>query len=163
MTAIAYRPMEASDRNFVVDSWVSSYLAAKSRGCIQIEDWYPIMIPTVEKILGKPDVRTMVAVMPGTDRIANLLGFITADIDDNPALVYYVYVKEHYRRAKRLPGWTGPGIGRGLFEALGIEPARPFNYVCSTAMCRIMERKIPMSRHQPDLGTYPKSERRNRR
>ncbi len=161
MTAIAYRAMEPGDHNFVVDAWVSTYLAAKTRGVLQIEDWYPVMIPTVEKIITKADVRTVVAVMPGADRVANLVGFATADTDDTPALVYYVYVKEHYRRGSRL--WKGPGVGRGLFAALGVDPSQPFNYVCSTPMCRILERKIPMARWTPDLGCYPKSERRNRR
>jgi hypothetical protein len=165
MTAIAYRPADMADqleRNFIVDAWVGSYRGAKTSGIIQIEDWYPVMIPTVEKILAKPDVRTVVATVPGVT-VADLLGFITADTAERPALVYYVFVKTHYRRGGAGRLWPGSGVGRGLFEAIGVDPAQPFNYVASTPMCRILERKIPMARWEPNLGVYPKSERRNRR
>lgn len=164
---IDYRPADLaieSELRFIRDSWVSSYRNAKTAGVIQVEDWYAVMIPQVTKILSKPDVRTVVAVVPGvTDHIADLLGFITADTEERPALVYYVFVKEHYRRGGAGRLWKGPGVGRGLFTAMGIDPARPFNYVTSTPMCRILERKIPMSRWERDYGIYPKSERRNRR
>ncbi len=164
MTAIGYRTAELEDQRFIVDSWVGSYRDAFTAGIIQVEDWYAVMIPTVEKILAKPEVRTAVAYVSGvTDRVADLVGFIVADPSDTPPLVYYVFTKEHYRRAGKGRLWGGPGIARSLFAAAGIDPARPFNYVCSTPMCRTLERKIPLARWQPLLGRFPKSERRSRR
>jgi len=171
VTAIVYRPAELGthdepgpDRRFVVDAWVSTYRDAFTAGMIQVEDWYAIMIPQIAKVLTKPDVRTVVATVAGaTDRIADLTGFIVADTDEDPPLVYYVFAKEHYRRGGRGRLWGGPGIARGLFEAIGVDPARPFNYVCSTPMCRTLERKIPLARWRPLHGRFPKSERRNRR
>lgn len=164
MTAIAYRDMLPDDHKFVVDSWCASYRDAYTAGIIQVDDWYPVMIPTLEKILRKPDVRTVVACVPGVaDHVADLIGFIVADTAESPPLVYYVFVKEHYRRARRLPNWAGPGIGRGLFEALGLDPAQPFSYVCSTPMSSKLERKIPLARWRPLHGRFPKSERRDRR
>lgn len=166
MTSIAYRPAELGEereRRFIVDSWVATYRDAFTAGIIQVEDWYPVMIPTVEKILAKPDVRTVVAYVDGvTDRVADLVGFIVADTNDAPPLVYYVLVKEHYRRAGRGRLWGAAGIGRQLFEAIGVDVARPFNYVCSTPMVRTLQRKIPLARWQPLLGRFPKHERRKR-
>lgn len=166
MTAVIYRPadLEApTERNFVVDSWVSSYRDAFTAGIVQVEDWYSVMIPTVSKILAKSEVWTTVACVSGaTDRVADLCGFIVADPSDGPPLVYYVFVKEHYRRAGRGRLWSGPGIARGLFEAIGVDPAKPMNYVCSTPMVRRVERKIPLARWRPLLGRFPKAERRKR-
>jgi hypothetical protein len=171
VTAITYRPADRGtpdartvEHNFIVDAWVRSYNDSWTNGIIQIEDWFPFMIPTVEKILDKPDVETVVACIPGvTDHIADVIGFIVADVLDVPPLVYYVFVKEHYRRCGRGRLWPGVGVGRGLFEAIGIDPARPMNYVCSTEMCRKLERKIPMSRWKQSFGRYPKHERRSTR
>jgi hypothetical protein len=171
MTAIAYRPAErgtpdarTDEHNFIVDAWVSSYRDAYTAGIIQVEDWYSTMIPTVEKILEKPDVRAVVAVVRGvTDHVADVAGFVVADTQEAPSLVYYVFVKEHYRRAGRGRLWGGPGIARGLFSAIGVDPAQPFNYVCSTPMVRTLKRKILLARWQPLLGRFPKHERRHRR
>ncbi len=171
MTAVAYRPAELGtaaepgpDRHFVVDGWVSTYRDAYTAGLIQVEDWYGVMIPQIDKVLAKPDVRVTVAALAGaTDRVADLLGFIVADTEESPPLVYYVLVKEHYRRAGRGRLWNGPGIGRSLFAAIGIDPAQPFNHVCSTPMCRTLERKIPMARWRPLFGRFPKAERRSHR
>lgn len=171
MISVVYRPAELGtaespgpDRLFVKDGWLGSYRDAYTAGLIQVEDWYPVMIPQLDKVLAKPDVRVTVAAIAGTpDRVADLLGFIVADLEETPALVYYVFVKEHYRRAGRGRIWGGPGIGRGLFDAIGVDPTQPFNYVCSTPMCRRLERKIPMARWRPLDGRFPKSERRSPR
>jgi hypothetical protein len=171
MTAVIYRPAELGthdepgpDRKFVVDGWVATYRDAYTAGLIQVEDWYSIMIPQIGKVLARPDVRTVVAAVEGAaGGIADLLGFVVADTADYLALVYYVFVKEHYRRAGRGRLWDGPGIGRGLFGAIGVDPGKPFNYVCSTQMCRVLQRKIPLARWQPALGRFPKHERRSHR
>lgn len=170
MTAIAYRPADlgtaaapTSERRFVVDGWVGSYRDAYTAGMIQAEDWYAVMIPQVNKVIDKPEVRVVVAYTPGAAGTGvDLLGFIAADPADEPPLVYYVLVKEHYRRAGRGRLWPGVGIARGLFGAIGVDPARPLNYVCSTPACRQLERKIPMARWRPNLGRFPKHERRPR-
>ncbi|HEY4056668.1 MAG TPA: hypothetical protein VGM39_08665 [Kofleriaceae bacterium] len=161
---IAVREATAADRHFIVSSWTQSYRTAFTAGLIQAEDWYPIMDAQVEKVLARPDVRTMVAHDPNeTDGIADLLGFLTADVAEIPPLVYYCYTKVSYRRAGRGRIWDGPGVTRALFDAFGIDPERPFNYVCSTPMARTLARKIPMAKWQPLLGRFPKAERRNRR
>jgi hypothetical protein len=164
LTAISFRPAAPEDHVFIVDAWVASYRDAFTAGLIQVEDWYAVMIPQVEKAMRRPDVRATVACVDGpTDHVADLCGFIVADTDEAPPLVYYVFVKPHYRRAGRGRIWGGDGIARGLFSAIGVDPAKPFNYVCSTPMCRTLERKIPTARWQPLLGRFPKSERRSYR
>ncbi|HZJ68274.1 MAG TPA: hypothetical protein VFD36_32455 [Kofleriaceae bacterium] len=163
---VAFRPADLdqpAERHLIVDAWCGSYRDAFTAGLIQVEDWYAIMIPQLSKVLDKPDVRTMVAVSSGaTDRVADVLGFMVADTAEAPPLVYYVFTKEHYRRAGRGRVWGGPGIARGLFNAMGIDPGQPFNYVCSTPLVRTLERKIPMARWRPLLGRFPKHERRHR-
>lgn len=181
------------DRHFVIDGWVGSYRDAFTAGLIQVEDWYGIMIPQLGKVLAKPEVRVTVAhfapaavalqrlaaaasdlsasrpfavgvgVQTPPGAMVDLLGFIVADPEDSPPLVYYAFAKEHYRRGGHGRLFAGAGVGRGLFAAAGIDPGRPFNYVCSTPMCRILARKIPLARWQPLLGRFPKSERRSRR
>lgn len=173
MSEIVYRPADLdapSERRFIVDGWCSSYRDANTAGIIQVEDWYSVMIPTVEKILGKPDVRTVVAsYVPVTERarhlvgVADLLGFMVADTAERVPLVYYAYTKDHYRRAGNGRFWRGPGVARGLFAAMGIDPEGAFHYVCSTPMCRTLQSKIPLGKWKPLLGRFPKTERRDRR
>jgi hypothetical protein len=149
---IAHRPADEWDMRFVVHSWVSSWQKSDTAGGIQAHNWYRIMIPEVLEIIDKPEVKVAVAYESSdSDRGADLYGFIAADPDDDPPLVYYVYVKEPYRRS---------GIARGLFGALGINPQLPFNYAQSTPALYKFRRGIPMARFTPTLGRYLKSERR---
>ncbi len=151
---LAFRPAEPADRNFIVDAWSGSYSLAFTAGMIQIEDWHQVMVPQIVKALARPDVRTVVAYeTTETSHTADLFGFLTVDTVEAPALVYYCYTKEPYRRA---------GVARGLFRAAGIDPRLPFRYVCSTPMTRTLERKIPLAKWQPLLGRFPKNTRRNR-
>ena len=160
---IVYRPADAIDRHFIVSAWSQSYRTAFTAGMIQDEDWYSVMDAQIDKALSRPDVRAVVACTPDAERVADLLGFVVADTIEVPALVYYCYVKEHYRRGGNGRLWPGPGIARGLFAAIGVDPRMPFNYVCSTPMTRRLERSIPMARWQPLLGRFPKETRRSRR
>jgi GNAT superfamily N-acetyltransferase len=146
---ISYRPALDSDRHFIVSAWSQSYRTAYTAGMISDGNWYDVMDREVGIALDRPDVRTLVA-----STADGLLGFITADTDERPPLVYYVYCKAPYRRM---------GIARQLFSAIGIDPALPFFYVCSTPMVRTLARKIPLSRWQPLYGRFPKSERKQGR
>jgi hypothetical protein len=165
MTEVAFRPAaSAHERRFVIDAWCGTYRDAFTAGLIQVEDWYAVMIPGLGKVLDKPDVRTIVACTPGVaDGVADLLGFIVADTVDVPPLVYYVFVKEHYRRGGAGRIWSGPGLGRQLFAAAGVDPGQPFNFVCSTPICRMLERKTPMARWRPLLGRFPNLSSAHRR
>ncbi len=140
---VAYRLAEPEDRVFIVDAWVSSYRTAHAAGMIAMEDWREIMWRQVEKVLDRPTTDTVVAYEPEeTDHLADLQGFITADISAAAPYVFYVYVKESFRRA---------GYARGLFRALGIDPAAPFTYACKTAAVAdlVRMRKIPCSKWDP--------------
>jgi hypothetical protein len=159
--SIVYRPADLEhpdDLRFVVDSWVSSYRDADSAGMIQVEDWYAVMIPQVTKAIRRPDVQTILAC--GADDPTQLHGFITADVEERLPLVYYVFVKTHYRRGGRGRLWDGHGCARGLFAALSIDPGKPFFYVCETPMVPRLRRKIPAAKHMPKYGRFPKSERK---
>jgi hypothetical protein len=152
---ISHRPADERDLHFIADSWVGSWRDSNTTGCIQVEDWYPVMIPQVAKMRARPDVRTLIAYETGdAERIADIYGFIVADTEERPALVYYVFVKEGYRRA---------GIARGLFAAAGIDPAGPFDFVCSTPIVAQLRRKLLLARWRPLHGRFPKAERRRGR
>lgn len=144
-----------ADRFFVVSSWTQSFRTANTAGFIQAEDWYRVMDEQVAKAMARPDVRTLVAAEGD-----GLYGFITADTEERPPLVYYVYVKEAYRRGGHGRLWDGPGLARQLFAAIGIDPTRPFHFVCSTPMVRTLERKIPLAAWKPLWGRFPKHERK---
>lgn len=146
---IFYRPATASDRHFIVSAWTQSYRTAFTAGMISDGNWYEVMDREVGIALDRPDVRTLVA---STD--AGLLGFVTADTEERPPLVYFVYCKAPYRRM---------GIARGLLHAIGIDPSQQFFYVCSTPMVRTLARKIPLARWQPLYGRFPKAERKQGR
>lgn len=169
MTKIAFRRANlgtASDpspeRKFVVDGWAATYRDANTSGMIQVEDWYSVMIPQINKVLDKPEVVTIVASSSLAGTGADLLGFIVADPADNPPLVYYVMTKEHYRRGGHGRLWPSAGLARQLFGAIAIDPDRPMNYVCSTPACRLLERKIPYGKWRPNLGKFPKADRKKR-
>lgn len=161
---VLYRDATPADRHFVVSSWTQSYRTAFTAGMIQDDDWYRVMDPQVMKALERPDVRTVVACSStATDHIADLFGFITVDTEERPPLVYYCYVKEAYRRAGNGRLWDGPGLARQLFAAVGVDPAQPFHYVCSTPSVRTLQRKIALSRWRPLFGRFPKNKRRQGR
>lgn len=158
---ISYRPATDDDLHFIVSSWTQSYRDANTAGFIQIEDWYEIMDAQVAKALKRPDVRSIVA-CSSVDS-TQIHGFITADTEESPPLVYYVYVKKAYRRGGRGRMWPGNGVARGLFAAMGINPAMPFFYVCETAAVVKLKRKIPIAKHMPNYGRFPKHERKQGR
>lgn len=153
---IAHRRADAIDQRFIIDSWVGSYRDADSAGFIQVGDWYPVMIGQVKKTLERPDVVATVAYETSDpDRGAELYGWIVADVVERPPLVYYVFVKRAYRKS---------GVARGLFAAVGIRPGGRFHYVCSTEAVHELEvaQKIPLAKWCPNLGRFPKSERRTK-
>lgn len=142
-------------RNWIVNSWLASYRDADTAGLIAVDDWHAVMVPQITKLLAAPDVVATVAYEADNDDDgSNAYGFIVSDTTERPALVYYAYVAAAARRS---------GIARGLFAAIGVDPAMPFNYVCSTPWVSRLQRKIPMSRWTPRLGRFPKHERRNSR
>ena len=165
MTDIAFRPAnlaDESERRFIIDSWVSTYRDSYSAGIIHVRDWYAVMVPQVERILAEPDVTTTVAYLPDGPEGADLVGFVVADVKDAVPLVYYICVKLHYRRGSRIG--IVPGIGRQLLDAIGVDVARPFNYVCETLLVIKLRHlnKIPYAKWKPLLGRFPKEERTRR-
>lgn len=150
---VAFRPAEPRDHDFVIGAWETSYRLADTAGMVLAVNWATVMREQFAQVIARPYVRTVVAYEtddpdPG---IADLLGFIVAEPDETPPLVYYAFVKENFRRS---------GIARRLFKAAGIDPAKQFHYACSTPWCLKLASKIPMGRWRPRRGRYSREHRR---
>src|SRR6266487_5381420 len=150
MKPIVFRAAGPADMKFVVDAWANSYKASYSAGLIQIDDYFEIMIPQIEKAIARPDVKVTLACIPDELPGADIAGFIVADTEEAPALIYYVFVKVHYRRAARLG--LERGIASQLFREIGVDLAKPFNYVCQTFTALMLHQtKMPLAKWKPLL------------
>jgi GNAT superfamily N-acetyltransferase len=160
---LAFRPADfasPTESHFIVDSWVRATMYAHAAGLIAFEDYFAVKIPQVEKVLHRPSVRTLVAYETDDDtRVADLYGFITAHTGVVPqGLVYFVFVKEPYRRQ---------GVARRLFHAVGIDPSKPFLFGEKTGVVTDLQYKIAAAKWVPLLARerdpmHPTSTRRRR-
>lgn len=150
---IAYRAAELADAQFIVSAWSSSYKASYQAGMIGAEDWAKVMHPQIQRVLNLPGARAVIA-FENTDPDFTY-GFIAVDTSERLPVVFYVYVKEPYRRA---------GYARGLFAAAGIDPNRRFVYACSTPIVLRLkaEEKIPRAKFNAEPARYPKEQRTRR-
>ena len=135
-----YRLAAEGDRIFVDYGWLDSYRWAHAAGMIHMDDWRDVMLPQIARVRNRPRTITLIAEEPGA-----LAGFITCDPSNDPPLVFYVYVKEQYRRA---------GIARGLFREAGIDPNERFVYACKTAVISELTRKMPRARFDPYAARF---------
>lgn len=135
-----YRRATDDDRIFVDYGWLDSYRWAHAAGMIHMDDWKAIMLPQIARVRNRPRAVTMVAHEGDA-----LVGFIAAEPSNDPPLVFYVYVKESYRRA---------GVARGLFNAVGIDPSERFVYACKTAVITELARKLPRARFDPYAARF---------
>ncbi len=152
---IAYRHAIPADRRFIVSGWSSSYRLSLTAGMIAMDDWADVMHPQIEKVLRRPDCETIVAYEtddPGSG--AQHYGFISADRSGTIPLLFYVYVKQAYRRGKTLG--MAIGIGRGLFRAAGIDPSAPLEYTYKTIAATELSRKIPLAKWRPLKARFSK-------
>jgi hypothetical protein len=159
-----YRPVgpdpESDDRKFAISAWSSSYKNSHFAGCITADDWPTVMHGQFGKIIDRPNTTTLVAY----DRPSFLYGFICGDVTGPLPIVHYVYVKTPYRseRADDDGSHIGhrrasdPRHARGLFEALGVDRARPFIYTCRNSTVAEIEAagKIPGGRFIPAALRY---------
>ena len=143
---LAFRDAIPADRVFVISSWLDSYRDSDTAGMIAMSDWYAVMWPQVEKVIDRFGARTIVA----HDTDEHLYGFISADATTKPPLVFYCYVKAPYRRWEPKRGYA-----RQLFAAIGIDPAKPFDYSYKTREIGRLANKIPLASWQPMLTRFP--------
>ncbi len=145
---IRHRPATADDLRFVVSAWSSSYKHAHQAGMLYTDDYADIMHKQIERILARPDARTIVAYEHKDPTF--LYGWIAGDTSEHVPCVFYIYTKEPYRRA---------GHARRLFEALGVSPSERFIYGVKTAIVSTLARSIPSARFNPSILRYPKERR----
>ena len=139
----------SSERQFMITTWASSYKKSFAAGIITSEDWPAVMHQQLGKILDRAGARAIIAYEKSDADY--FYGWIAGDTTDAVPIVYYVYVKEPYRRS---------GIARGLFSALGVEPGAYFVHVCETPKSIELASKIPRARFNPLEVRYPKENRR---
>ncbi len=142
--AVAHRPAEPRDAEFIIPNWSRTYKASRSNGMIASENWAGVMHREIHQLLNRPEVRTIVAYDDSAEDF--LYGFIAGNPTSSPPFVFWVHVKENYRRA---------GYARGLFDALGIDPRQPFSYTCWTPMILKVSSKIPRTTHVPLTQYHP--------
>ncbi len=145
-----YHPAMPQDRSFVVSAWSSSLRLSDRAGMIHMDDWATVMHVQIDKVLDRPSAVTITA----CDQESMVIqGFVCADVASAvlPPIVFYIYVKEPYRRK---------GIARGLFAAIGVDPLQPFDYACRTALVGLLRDKIPGARHDHLRARFPEGARR---
>lgn len=154
---LAFRPATSdSDKRFVLSSWLDASRTSYSSGLIQMQDWYAVMWPQLEKARTRDGMQTLVA-YEATDPDF-LYGFIVADPSDqrvpdgdsvhyHPGLVLFVFVKQNFRRE---------GIARRLFAEVGIDPNGRFIYGCNTKTASKLSSKVPQARFAPLVARFPK-------
>ena len=154
---LAFRPMADWDKTFVISSWLDAHRSSYSAGLWPMHIWHKHEGPIREWHLSQPNVRTLVA-YEATDP-EFLYGWVAADPTEQrvpsrdgsvrywPALVLFVFVKQSYRRE---------GIARALFDAVGVDPSKPFVYSCNTVTASRLASKVPLARFDPLVARFPK-------
>lgn len=165
---LAFRPAEVDERrclcpgdprdseqcSLVVSTWSSSYKKSYSAGAIWTEDWAGIWHKQATRHLARPNAVTLLAYE--AEDPSFVYGWIAGDMSEPTPIVFYVYVKESFRRS---------GIASRLFAALGVDPHRPFTYACQTPVVFVdmdIRIKLPRARWNPNELRYPKESRRGR-
>jgi hypothetical protein len=143
------KPADSDGCSPVVAMWSASYKKSHYAGMIWHEDWAAVMHPQISRVLNRPNIRTVIAY--DADDKDFIYGFISADTTESVPVVYYVYVKEPYRKQ---------GIARRLFKAIGVDPTRRFVYTSKTGIVAELAHKIPSARFNNNEARYPKEARR---
>lgn len=129
----------------MVSSWETSFRRSRHAGLITMADWAAVMHSQLTKILDREYVRVTVA-FDGEDP-DHIYGYLVAEPDEHPPLVYWAYVKQPYRRQ---------GLCKALFKAAGISLDRPMDVVCSTPW---LSQKLPRAEWRPLRGRYSREHR----
>lgn len=143
---IAYRAAELADAQFVVSNWSRHFKESRTAGMIADEDWATVMHRQIQKLIARPDVATTIAYENTAPSL--LYGFVSATPKNDPPVIYFLYVKDEYRRA---------GYARGLLAAIGVNPESCFAYTCATPTLSWQDKttgksildQIPLAKHQP--------------
>jgi hypothetical protein len=166
---VEFRPARSDDRVFAISNWVASFRTAHAAGIIPMDSWHDVMWRVCERILDRPDVKTLVAEEDGV-----LYGFLTYEAPaprarwrtsagssvslDALPYVYFAYTKEYRRRGRAA---FGLGIMSGLLATANISPAKQFGYACKTSsVIQLVDAgKIPWARWDPLRARYEREAR----
>jgi GNAT superfamily N-acetyltransferase len=158
---IAFRDAASPDDfKFVISSWLDATRTSHDESLIAVEDWYPVMWPQRAKVIARPGMRTVIAYEKKD--AAFLYGFIVADPTEQrvpgragsfswwPAAVVFVFVKQNYRKG---------GFARRLFEAVGVDLAKPFLFATRPPPSTHLTSKVPLAKFNPLAVRFPKEQR----
>lgn len=141
-----------TERHFILDAWASQLQYLHGAGFVSMRTWFAVMLPELAGVLARPGVKALVAYDADDDgRIADLFGFAVAEPDSDPPLVYFVYVKDEYRRH---------GFARRMLAALRVDPAKRLDYALRTPVMGDLSRKMPLARWTPIGARYDRDHRR---
>lgn len=152
---IAHRAATSADHAFICDNWIRSYRNSDTAGVIPMARWREIMWPIVEAVMLRPGAVTLVACDP--QHQDDLYGFICADPNASPPVVFYTYTKQAYRNGKTIG--LPLGIARGLFRAVGVDPEARFVYAFKTSIVAELARKLPLAKWDAMVARFPKETR----
>jgi GNAT superfamily N-acetyltransferase len=164
---LRYRPAEAKDWPFVLETFLDSYKHCHAAGLIQMNDWKEVMRPQLQKILDRPGCATWVAFNPAeAESGSDLYGWAAVERDykiptrkrvngqwetslelSEDPLVHYIFTKQAYRRL---------GIAKGLLRAAGVNVTEPFWFSAKTPVLDRLKAKIPQARWNPLLCRFEK-------
>lgn len=130
-------------RTFILNAWLNAVKFLDTNLPIQMDDYRRVMWEQLGKVMSRPGASTLVAL--GDDPNV-YLGFICFDHNDaSSPFVYFVYVKEAFRRM---------GIARGLFSAARIDPTAHFRYLCHDPIIKRIRRDSPYAQFARWDSTY---------
>ncbi len=107
--ALEWRPMREEDRNYVLSSWLRSYIDSRPSEFRQTPRgvYFALYEPIVKRLME----RSTVAIASTPDLPDTVLGFLVVE---GASVVHYVHTKQRFRKC---------GIGRWMTRDLAAFPA----------------------------------------
>lgn len=141
---LAFRPpRDLDDRKLICDSWARCYRLSEAAGFVDMAAWMSVAVEQAKRYIARPYVTALIAYEDEAwAEAADIYGCIVADTTDPVPDLYHLYVKDEYRRR---------GFARALFAAAGIDPARPFRFLCETRSSKAIAAagKMPKATFDP--------------
>lgn len=144
--------VSGGDRSFIRSTWSRYQKFSRDGGMIHTDDWALVMHRQIDRVLDRANCRAILCFEASSPTF--LYGWIAGDVSPPKPIVYFVHVK---------PGFQRSGLARQLLGQLGIDPAKPFEYMCRTDDLLILKDKIPLATYNPLEARFPRETKTNTR